>query len=131
MPEENGSRRTQQKGEILLVDDDDRFRGILKEFLELRGFSVVTAGSGEDALGCLAEHAPSVVLLDMKMPGMDGVLTLKHIRMRKPNLPVIIVTSSDEEHTKQEAVVLGSNDYLLKPFNFDYLETILLTRIFA
>jgi DNA-binding response OmpR family regulator len=131
MPEQDGSNHNHRRGEILLVDDDARFRDILKEFLELKGFSVFAAGTGEEALGCLAEHAPAVVLLDLKMPGMDGVLTLKHIRMRKPNLPVIIVTNSDEEHARQEAVVLGSNDYLLKPFNFDHLETILLTRIFA
>lgn len=118
-------------GTVLLVDDDERIRDILKSFLELRGFAVTSVGSGEAALQSIAEAPPRAVLLDMKMPGMDGLLTLKHIRVQQPNLPVVIITNMDEEGLMQEAEVLGANDYLIKPFNLDHLEAVLLTKILA
>ena len=129
--ESNGSPPTQHPGRILLVDDDPKFRQILQSFLELKGFRVITAGSGEDALDQLTHCDPRVVLLDMKMPGMDGLLTLKHLRISHPNLPVIFVTQMDEEERINEAGVLGVNDYLIKPFSFEALEAILLTKVFS
>lgn len=116
---------------ILLVDDDPKFRQILQAFLELKGFQVRAAGSGEDALQQLAREEPRVVLLDMKMPGMDGLLTLKHLRLAHQNLPVIFATQMDEEDLIGEAKILGVNDYLVKPFSFEFLEAILRTKIFV
>ena len=118
-------------GYILLVDDDSKFRHILQTFLELKGFQVRATGSGEDALQELAREEPRVVLLDVKMPGMDGLLTLKHLRLAHPNLPVIFATQMDEEEMIGEAGVLGVNDYLVKPFSFEFLEAILRTKIFV
>ena len=118
-------------GRILLVDDDSKFRQILRAFLELKGFQVIAASSGEEALERLTNSDPRVVLLDMKMPGMDGLLTLKHIRISHPHLPVICVTQMDEEETRGEAGILGVNDYLIKPFSFELLEATLLTKIFT
>ena len=118
-------------GRILLVDDDLKFQQILRAFLELKGFRVTAVNSGEAALEQLTHSDLRVVLLDMKMPGMNGLLTLKHIRTSHPNLPVIFVTQTDEEETMGEAGILGVNDYLIKPFSFAFLETILRTKIFA
>ena len=112
-------------GRILLVDDDPKFRHTMRAFLELKGFHVIVASSGQEALEQLSRSDPRVVLLDMKMPGMDGLLTLKDIRASHPTVPVIFVTQVDEEETNGEAGMLGVNVYLTKPFSFQVLEAIL------
>jgi DNA-binding response OmpR family regulator len=118
-------------GEIMLVDDDAKLRRILQDFLELKGFSVKSAASGEEALGLLQNMLPSAIVLDMKMPGMDGLMTLKHIRLIHPNLPVVFATQLDEEQAVEEAMELGAHDYLVKPFNLEHLEAVLLTKVFT
>lgn len=128
---EHGSVTYRWPGEILLVDDDPRFAHILRELLELNGFTVITAGTGEQALEHLARSLPKVVLLDVRMPGMDGLLILKHIRVNQPNLPVIIITQDSEDDTREEATILGANEYLLKPFDFEQLKSILLLKVFT
>ena len=125
------SSSRERLGTILLVDDDMKIRSILQGFLELRGFQVSAVDSGEAALRSIAQQLPRAVLLDMKMPGMDGLLTLKHIRVQHPNLPVVIVTNLDEDPMMREAELLGAHDYLIKPFNFDHLEAVLLTTILS
>ena len=122
---------TRHPGRVLLVDDDPKFQNILRAFLELKGFHVIVASSGQDALAEIARSAPQVVLLDMKMPGMDGLLTLKQIRLACPTLPVIFVTQMDEEEMIGEVGLLGVNGYLTKPFSFEGLEAILRTTIFS
>ena len=124
------SSNGRSRGTVLLVDDDQKFRQLLHEFLELKGYTVATAATGEEMLERLSNLTPAVVLLDVMLPGMDGILAFKHLRLLRPNLPVIFITNTDSDRTREEAVTLGSNEYLLKPFSFDYLETILLTRIF-
>ena len=124
-------REITHPGRILLVDDDPKFQQILQAFLELKGFHVIAVNSGEAALEQLTQSDVKVVLLDMKMPGMDGLLTLKHIRMSHPNLPVIFATQMDEEETMGEAGILGVNNYLIKPFSFELLEAILRAKIFT
>ncbi len=118
-------------GTILLVDDEFRQRDILKDFLQLNGFTVVMAASGEEALERLPDSSPGVVLLDLKMPGMGGLCTLKKIRESHPTLPVIIITQVDEDQVMEEALGLGAYDYLIKPFKFEQLKSVLLTKIFA
>jgi DNA-binding response OmpR family regulator len=124
-------KRERRPGTILVVDDEPRCRSILQEFLQLKGFTVLTAASGEEALEQIGRSSPTVVLLDVRMPGMDGLMTLRHIRVSQPNLPVIFISHVDEEPVMEEAAVLGANGYILKPFDFDYLETTLLTQIFT
>ena len=116
---------------ILLVDDDPKFRQIMQAFLELKGFRVTAASSGQEALAQLTRSEPQVILLDMKMPGMDGLLTLKHIRASHPAVPVIFVTQADEEEMLGEAGMLGVNGYLTKPFSFQALEAILHAKLFS
>ena len=118
-------------GQVLLVDDDAKWRQILQNFLELKGFDVLTAGTGEEALEQLTHASPRALLLDVKMPGMDGFLTLKRIRVMHPNLPVIFTTHLDEDEAIREARILGAQDYLIKPFDLEHLETLLLTKIFT
>ena len=127
----NGSANHQCSGTILLVDDELRSREILKEFLELNGFEVETADSGEACLRLLERALPRVILLDVRMGGMDGLMTLRHIRIRHPNLPVVLTTQVDDTQVVAEAGMLGANDYLIKPLDFEQLKTTLLVKIFA
>lgn len=113
------------------MDDDLKFQNILRTFLELKGFRVIVASSGQDALAEIARSTPRVVLLDVKMPGMDGILTLKQIRLAYPTLPVIFATQLDEDDMIGAAGLLGVNGYLTKPFSFESLEAILRTTIFT
>ncbi len=122
-------RQERWPGSILIADDDPRCRFLLQEFLEIRGLTVTTVGSGEEALKTLEQLSPTVVLLDIKMPGMDGLVTLKKIKALRPNASVIMITGLHEEGTIDQALALGALDYITKPFSREYLETTLLSKI--
>lgn len=115
-------------GAVLVVDDDPGIVKLLNDFLASRGLKVLTATSGEEAVAALA-HKPVTVLLDMTMPGMDGLMTLQKIKATHPRLPVIMVSGIGDEATVQEALDAGAYDYVTKPFNLEYLETMVLTKI--
>lgn len=115
-------------GTILAVDDDILVLTMLKGVLESRGFQVIPASSGEAALEALAKR-PDLVLLDVNMPGMDGVMTLKKIKAMQASLPVIMASAVDEQATVRDALALGAYDYITKPFNLEYLETVVLTKV--
>jgi DNA-binding response OmpR family regulator len=115
-------------GTLLAVDDDPQILRLLTAFFESRGMRVISVSSGEAALQALAQK-PSAVLLDVNMPGMDGVMTLKKIKAQQPNLPVIIASSVGEEVTVRQALDVGAYDYVKKPFSLEYLETVVLTKV--
>lgn len=115
-------------GTLLLVDDEPGILRLLKAFFESRGMRVTTAASGEEALKALPKR-PAAVMLDMTMPGMDGLMTLKKIKSLQPKVPIIMVSGIGDEATVQEALDAGAYDYVTKPFNLEYLETIVLTKI--
>lgn len=116
-------------GTVVVVDDEPKVRSALQEFLERHGFKVSALASGEEALELVDRLRPSVVLLDIKLAGMDGVLTLKKIKAARPDTIVIMMTGLEEEQTMVQAFALGAYDYITKPFNLDYLETVLLSKI--
>jgi len=105
---------------VLMVDDEEQFRATTKKILNRRGFETVLAGSGEEAINKLEEN-PDVVILDIKMPGMDGHQALKEIKKRSPNLPVIMLTGHGALPSAREALVEGAFDYLSKPCDMDLL----------
>ena len=115
-------------GTVLAVDDDPAVLKMLKLVLEVRGVRMLLAGSGEEALKALAQK-PDLVLLDVNMPGMDGLMTLKKIKTANPKLPVIMASGFGEEEIVREALELGAYDYVTKPFNLEYLETVVLTKM--
>ena len=100
-------------------------RLITQRILALNGFTVKMAGSGEEGLGLLLSAQVDAVILDVRMSGMDGIVVLKKIRDQYPELPVIMVTQSDEEQIREEAERLGAKGYLTKPVNFDQLKQLL------
>ena len=102
---------------ILVVDDEPAIRRALRAPLLELGFQVTEASRGEEALQTLRGAACDVVLLDINMPGIGGIETLRRIRAFAPRLPVLMLTVRDEEEEKVEALDLGADDYVTKPFS--------------
>ncbi len=105
---------------VLMVDDEERFRKTTKAILEKKGFSTMMAEDGRQAIQML-DASPDVVILDIKMPGMDGHQALEEIKQRKPDLPVIMLTGHGAEASAREALSHGAFDYLTKPCDIDLL----------
>jgi two-component system, OmpR family, KDP operon response regulator KdpE len=102
---------------VLIVDDETAIRRALRPPLAELGFQVSEAGRGEEALQLLHSTPVDVVLLDINMPGIGGIETLRRIRSFAPRLPVLMVTVRDGEEEKVEALELGADDYVTKPFS--------------
>jgi len=104
-------------GQLLWVDDEiEQLRAHIL-FLEKKGYTVVTASNGTDAIDLAREHSFDLVLLDEQMPGLSGLQTLQHIKQLQPSLPVVMVTKSEEENIMDEAIGSKIADYLIKPVN--------------
>lgn len=115
----------QPAGTVLLVDDEPRMATITQHLLEINGFSVLIAVSAEEGLSWLERRLPDAVLMDIRMPGMDGLVALKKIRATHPDLPVVLLTHVDEDSAREEAKRLGATGYITKPFNFEALKQVL------
>ncbi len=102
---------------ILVVDDESAIRRALRPPLVELGFQVSEASRGEEALQALRAAAFDAVLLDVNMPGIGGVETLRRIRAFAPRLPILMLTVRDKEEEKVEALDLGADDYITKPFS--------------
>ena len=108
---------------ILVVDDDPEIRDFVKKNLEKEGFEVEVAGSGREALELAGERPPALVLLDVMMPGMDGLTTLRHLRNDVPtaNVPVVMLTAKPQAAERVKGLDLGADDYITKPFEVEEL----------
>jgi len=111
-----------EKIKVLMVDDEEQFRATTKKILQRRGFDTIMAGSGEEAIEKLQEN-PDVVILDVKMPGMDGHQTLNEIKKLHPQLPVIMLTGHGAIESAKESLKHGAFDYLSKPCDIDLLDS--------
>lgn len=109
-------------GKVLVVDDGPEARQLLDEFLSDRGYEVLLAATGIEALDALDVQRPDLVLLDVAMPEMDGIETLKRIVMNEPPVPVIMVTANPDISLTARLLAMGAVDYIPKPFDLDYLE---------
>jgi DNA-binding NtrC family response regulator len=106
---------------VLVVDDEQEFRDITLKRLEKRGLKVKGAESGEKALEILEHSRTDVVLLDVKMPGMDGIETLRQIRILRPLVEVVLLTGHASVDSGIEGMKLGAFDYLMKPIELEPL----------
>ena len=106
---------------LMLVDDEERFLVTTSKLLARKGLTVQTAGSGTEALDILDKNQIHVVVLDVKMPGMDGVATLKEIKMRFPLTEVIMLTGHASVDSAIEGLKAGAFDYLVKPCDIKVL----------
>jgi len=109
-------------GKILVVDDDPEVRMATRDFLTSKGYAVAVAEGGREALTLLALTTADVVLLDVAMPDMDGMETLKRIISAHPDMPVIMVTANADIEITSKVLQMGAADYVPKPFDLDYLD---------
>jgi two-component system KDP operon response regulator KdpE len=110
-----------QKPSILVVDDEPPFRRVLQTSLTARGFTVEEAGSAEQALAVIRQRSFDLVMLDINMPGMDGIEACRRIRALMAHLGIVMVTVLDAEHDMVQALEAGADDYVTKPFRFGEL----------
>ncbi len=108
------------KKKILVVDDEESIHLLYKEELEEEGYSVQSAMNGEEALDLFEKIEPSLVILDINMPGMDGIEVLRKMKEQRPDIPVIL--SSAYPEYKQDLASWASDDYIVKSFNLDELK---------
>ncbi len=106
---------------ILVVEDEPRILAFLKRGLEAEGFTVDGAGDGQAGLRRALGERYQLVVLDLLMPGLDGLSLLRELQLRQPELPVVIVSARSDLPTKLRGFGLGASDYLSKPFSFDEL----------
>ena len=104
---------------VLIVDDEPNMRWVLQEALEKAGHHILSAGSGEEALDTLGKSAVDLVILDLKLKGMDGLSALRQIHARWPAVVVLILTAYGTVATAVEAMQSGASDYLRKPFDVE------------
>ena len=113
-------------GQILLVDDEKIIRESLSEWLENEGFNVITAANGMDALKMFDQEHPSVAVVDIKMPGMDGVTLLKKIKEKDSTVPIIMMTAFASVENAVQSMKDGAFEYITKPFPPEKLSNLLL-----
>lgn len=106
---------------VLLVDDEVEFLDVLVKRLRKRKLSLLSASSGEEALKLVRENPVDVAVLDVKMPGMDGISVLKEIKKINASIEVIMLTGHANVEVALEGMELGAFDYLMKPVDFDEL----------
>lgn len=102
---------------LLIVDDQTGIRLLLDEVFRKEGYQTYLASNGMEALQLVQEKEPDCILLDMKMPGIDGIEVLKKIKKEWANIPVIMMTAYDEIEMTEDAIGLGAELYFTKPFN--------------
>lgn len=105
---------------VLIVDDEPPIRKLLRMGLSTQGYDIVEASNGKRALELLGEN-PDLVVLDLGLPDMQGLEVLRMIRGRNDSVPVVVLSSRDDEAGKVEALDLGADDYVTKPFGMDEL----------
>jgi DNA-binding response OmpR family regulator len=114
---------------ILVVDDEPDAVELLVEYLTMKGHTVITAATGLEALQRLKEDRPHLILLDILMPGMNGLEVLKRVRAIDSGVGIVVVTAVHEEALGRQALTLGAFDFITKPIDFQYLDQCLWCKI--
>lgn len=117
------------KDKILIIDDDIEICHLLKDFLDKKGYTVFCATTAREGIDLLNAEDPRVILLDIRLPDMNGVDTIKEIRKENSSVGIIMITGLKDEDIASQTIELGASDYILKPFDLDYLEKSLLIKL--
>ena len=104
------------KAHILIVDDDSRITDLLRRILAYEGYSVAIAASGSEALNRSLERPPDLIVLDIMMPGLDGLEVAQRLREAGDNVPILMLTARDTVADRVKGLETGADDYLVKPF---------------
>ena len=112
------ARTLRSSARVLLVDDEDALRRVMKDLLVREGYEVVEARDGGEALDQVDQHAPDIIILDLNLPGMDGYSVLSQLRSRPATreIPVLVLTAKGDEDNEVRVFELGADDFLAKPF---------------
>ena len=113
-PTHNG--REHLKAHMLVVDDDPRITELLRRILAYEGYSVAIAASGDEALKRTLERPPDVIVLDIMLPGINGLEVARRLRAAGDNVPILMLTARDSVADRVEGFEMGADDYLIKPF---------------
>lgn len=117
------------KSRILIVDDEPAVCRMLEKFLIKKGYESSSALSGKEAIDKIKEEKPHIVLLDIKMPKPDGIATLKKIKKIDERIGIIMITAVKDDAVGRKCMKLGAYGYVTKPFDLNYLETVLLVKL--
>ena len=109
------------RARILIVEDEPRIAGFLARGLASEGFETQTASTGHEALTRVADFDPGLLLLDLALPGMDGLEVLRRLAAQRPELPVLVLSARRDLPTRLAGLRAGARDYVTKPFSFDEL----------
>ena len=113
---------------ILTVDDQMGIDSFFYEFFSVRNYEVFNAESGKEAIRIVKKHKPQIVLLDIKMRGLDGIETLKEMKTIDKDIVVIMVTGEKDDDVMKKAQEAGADDYITKPLSLEYLEKVVLLK---
>jgi two-component system response regulator MprA len=108
------------RGDLLVVDDDPKITSLLRRALSAEGYEVRTASTGYEGLARVRERQPDLVVLDLLMPGIDGLEVCERLR-EESNVPILILTAMDETQDRVRGLDSGADDYLVKPFELEEL----------
>ncbi|MFH1112968.1 MAG: sigma-54 dependent transcriptional regulator [Pseudomonadota bacterium] len=109
----------------MIIDDEKSIRRSLEMFLQKKGYAVLTAEDGEKGLSVLEDERPEILILDIRLPGMDGLDVLRAVRARQPSVGVIMITAYHDMDTTIQAMKLGAYEYIHKPIDVDELEIVI------
>lgn len=114
---------------LLIIDDEKGMCDYLKDFFSSRGYEVAIATNGQDAISAVKKYSPEIILLDINMPGMEGLEVLRQIKKISSRSRVIMVTVSDDIDTREKAKALGADEFIRKPFTTNYLEDVVILKV--
>lgn len=114
---------------ILIIDDEIEVCTLLRDFLKLEGYEVDFATSAKEGIEKFKEQRPTIVLLDVRMPEMDGIEAMQVIREIDKECGIILATAIVDQKVVDEAMRMGATDYIVKPFDLEYLRKSVLTKL--
>lgn len=117
--------RDNKNKHILVIDDEPDISWVFQQFLEDEGYKVSTANSGEEAIDIVKKGNIDLIIMDVMLPGIDGLETYRQIKKMGLNLPVIMITGYGSMTKAMEAVELGAVDYITKPFKDEYVTNLI------
>jgi len=112
---------------VLIVEDNEDGRFMLRTFLQLKGYRVIEARDGLEAIAAATTERPNLILMDLQLPGLDGISVARHLRLNPLSryVPIVIVSGWDPKRHRPEALAAGCDEYLFKPVDFSLLDQIL------